>query len=108
MMRGMLNEESVSPAIFRRLSARFPDNADLIFGTMLERPGFSIERDLESLLMEFKPSHFKKRRLPMMLPLSERFSGALDNEPGPAERKLGRNKPCPRGSGRKYKKCCGR
>jgi len=33
----------------------------------------------------------------------------LLNPPKPktAEKKVGRNEPCPRGSGMKYKKCCG-
>lgn len=30
-----------------------------------------------------------------------------DQEKGPARRKVGRNAPCPCGSGRKFKKCCG-
>jgi SWIM/SEC-C metal-binding protein len=29
-------------------------------------------------------------------------------EPTSAERKVGRNEPCPCGSGKKYKKCCAR
>ena len=29
-------------------------------------------------------------------------------EPVTAEKKVGRNEPCPCGSGKKYKKCCGR
>src|SRR5580658_1815559 len=29
-------------------------------------------------------------------------------EPGPASHVAGRNDPCPCGSGRKYKRCCGR
>ena len=28
--------------------------------------------------------------------------------PAKAEKKIGRNEPCPCGSGKKYKKCCGR
>jgi SWIM/SEC-C metal-binding protein len=29
-------------------------------------------------------------------------------KPAKAEKKIGRNEPCPCGSGKKYKKCCGR
>jgi uncharacterized protein YecA (UPF0149 family) len=34
----------------------------------------------------------------------------IDNKPEPlvVEKKIGRNEPCPCGSGRKYKKCCGK
>ena len=38
-------------------------------------------------------------------------NGAADAETSPAawpSRKIGRNEPCPCGSGKKYKKCCGR
>ncbi|WP_300390609.1 SEC-C metal-binding domain-containing protein [Fusobacterium sp.] len=30
------------------------------------------------------------------------------NEPIVKKRKIGRNEPCPCGSGKKYKKCCGK
>ena len=38
-----------------------------------------------------------------------RFLGALDGDilPPLAEVKVGRNDPCPCGSGKKFKKCCG-
>ena len=38
----------------------------------------------------------------------ERRAGRPEGEPPPAPRKVGRNDPCPCGSGLKYKKCCGR
>ena len=34
--------------------------------------------------------------------------GSLENTPRKVENKVGRNDPCPCGSGKKYKKCCGR
>jgi uncharacterized protein YecA (UPF0149 family) len=46
-----------------------------------------------------------------MMPMSERMIKALkpemykEKEP---ERGIGRNAPCPCGSGKKYKKCCGK
>ena len=44
------------------------------------------------------------------LPLDESWSLAEDLRKGslPAGRKVGRNEPCPCGSGKKFKKCCGR
>ena len=39
----------------------------------------------------------------LMQKLQETFSA-----PHPAKKKIGRNDPCPCGSGRKYKQCCGR
>jgi len=32
----------------------------------------------------------------------------IELEPKRAEKKAGRNEPCPCGSGKKYKKCCGK
>ena len=34
--------------------------------------------------------------------------GSLAKKPASAGKKVGRNDPCPCGSGKKYKKCCGR
>jgi preprotein translocase subunit SecA len=47
------------------------------------------------------------------LPLNElpNLSAALRKNPSPAtvaKQKVGRNEPCPCGSGKKFKKCCGR
>jgi preprotein translocase subunit SecA len=39
---------------------------------------------------------------------ARRRRGPAGQEPPAAPRKVGRNDPCPCGSGRKYKKCCGR
>ena len=40
----------------------------------------------------------------------DRFDEHVEEGEGPihAPRKVGRNEPCPCGSGKKYKKCCGR
>ncbi|OQB13847.1 MAG: preprotein translocase subunit SecA [Firmicutes bacterium ADurb.Bin193] len=42
-------------------------------------------------------------------PVSESLAGAEDNTNKPVKKsnKVGRNEPCPCGSGKKYKKCCG-
>lgn len=41
-------------------------------------------------------------------PIMPRGDGSLKNTPVKKEQKVGRNDPCPCGSGKKYKKCCGR
>ena len=61
--------------------------------------------------------HFRARARQGVLEENSRFrfedgcwyylDGELIDAP-PANRKVGRNEPCPCGSGRKYKKCCGR
>lgn len=40
--------------------------------------------------------------------VKERFDGTLFQEPVVKAPKIGRNDPCPCGSGKKYKKCCGK
>jgi hypothetical protein len=43
--------------------------------------------------------------------LKEAFADAVSGKPKPVKRpgsRIGRNDPCPCGSGRKYKKCCGK
>jgi uncharacterized protein YecA (UPF0149 family) len=34
-------------------------------------------------------------------------AGLVNGEPAAAENRIGRNQPCPCGSGKKYKRCCG-
>jgi uncharacterized protein len=47
-------------------------------------------------------------RLPsMLLAIAEFWRDAAHQVESPRSRKIGRNDPCPCGSGRKYKKCCG-
>jgi len=106
-----LEDDSISPGILRRVFSRYPQNAEFVIRTILERPEFDLQRDCDSLLDEFKPS-FKSRRIyPQVMPMSERMVKALrpemykEKEP---ERGIGRNAPCPCGSGKKYKKCCGK
>ena len=42
------------------------------------------------------------------VPASPMAEAARRREAVPAAKKVGRNDPCPCGSGKKYKKCCGR
>ncbi len=106
-----LEEDSIPPGILRRIFFRYPQNAEFILRKILERPEFDLQRDFDSLMDEFKPS-FKERRIyPQMLPMSERMIRALRPEMDQIEEprgKIGRNAPCPCGSGKKYKKCCGK
>ncbi len=109
-----IKDESISPIILRRLFFRFPQNAEFVVQNVLNRPQFNLERDFDSLTKEFKSSHIGRKILPAMLPMSDRFAKALrinsdkDNKiVSLNERKVARNAPCPCGSGKKYKKCCG-
>jgi uncharacterized protein YchJ len=78
---------------------------------ILDRPEFSLEKDFDSLIEEFKPSCRGKKIYPYILPMSPKYVKVMKPElyqKKENEQKVGRNAPCPCGSGKKYKKCCGR
>lgn len=49
-----------------------------------------------------------RRLAPALKPIPERAPGQGSGAMGPSAHKFGRNDPCPCGSGKKYKLCCGR
>ena len=107
-----LEDQTISPYILKRLFFRFPENTEFIIRKILDRPEFSLEKDFDSLMDEFKPSFKSKRIYPYILPMSHKYVNAIRPELDPKKegsgKKLGRNDPCPCGSGKKYKKCCGK
>jgi hypothetical protein len=106
-----LEDQTISPHVFRRLLFKYPQNAEFIIRKILDRPEFSLEKDFDSLMDEFKPSFRGKRIYPYILPMSPKFVKAMRPElyqKKKDEPKVGRNDPCHCGSGKKYKKCCGR
>jgi hypothetical protein len=106
-----LEDKTISPHVLRRLFFRFPQNSEIIIRKILDRPEFGLEKDFDSLMDEFKPSFIGKRIYPYVLPMSPKYVTALKPElyqKKKDEPKVGRNDPCPCGSGKKYKKCCGR
>jgi hypothetical protein len=106
-----LEDKTISPHVLRRLLFKYPQNAEFVIRKILDRPEFSLEKDFDSLMDEFKPSFRGKRIYPYILPMSPKFVKAMRPELDPKkenEQKVGRNAPCPCGSGKKYKKCCGR
>jgi len=87
----------------------------------------SIREDLVRVLCKFAPRPeaiaLKERQMEMASPREPRLNrtlraaqagqGSAEEERGPKkpvtkERQVGRNDPCPCGSGQKYKKCCGK
>src|SRR5712692_2608248 len=54
------------------------------------------------------PPDVARRTADLELRASLLLSAAMQPTAGRAKQKIGRNDPCPCGSGRKYKKCCGR
>ena len=106
-----LEDQTISPIVLRRLFFRFPQNTEFVIRKILDRPEFSLEKDFDSLMDEFKPSFKGKKIYPYILPMSHKLVEAMRSEPNPKKgngKKVGRNDPCPCGSGKKYKKCCGR
>jgi len=106
-----LEDQTISPYVLKKLFFRFPQNAEFIVRRVLNRPEFNLERDFDSLMDEFKPSFKDKMIYPYVLPVSHKYVNAIRPELDPKKgsgKKLGRNNPCPCGSGKKYKKCCGK
>jgi len=106
-----LDDQTISPYVLKKLFFKFPQNAEAIIRKILNRPEFCLEKDFDSLMDEFKPSFKGKRIYPYILPMSHKFVEAMRSELDPKGgngKKVGRNDPCPCGSGKKYKKCCGK
>jgi hypothetical protein len=106
-----LEDQTISPYVLKKLFFKFPQNAEAIIRRILDRPEFCLEKDFDSLMDEFKPSFKGKRIYPYILPMSPRFVKVMRPELDRTKeygQKVGRNDPCPCGSGKKYKKCCGK
>lgn len=72
-----LKDDSIPPAVFRRLADRDPTKADQVFRRLLNKPRFSWERDGESLLRRNKRAHFERPAYPSIIPASERLTTYL-------------------------------
>ncbi len=77
---------------------------------MFEEMNASIQEDTVKLLFNVEsPDKMERKR--MAKPIStniQKGKGKQKQKPIVKGRKVGRNEPCPCGSGKKYKKCCGR
>ncbi|NLJ57842.1 MAG: preprotein translocase subunit SecA [Tissierellia bacterium] len=78
---------------------------------MFEEMTAAIQEDTVKMLMRVRPQEKIQRK--EVAKITGTSGGSLDNLGGKAqtvvkkERKVGRNEPCPCGSGKKYKRCCG-
>ena len=68
----------------------------------------AIKRDTVRYLMFTKPKTEEIKREQVAKPMDTGSDGSLGNQPKKAKKEPGRNDPCPCGSGKKYKHCCGR
>jgi SEC-C motif len=110
---GYLRSPDIAPLPLRRLVERDLERANRVFRTALRQPHFSWERDGEALLRRYKASYFDRPPLPSITPVSDSLARAQQSasrapEAGFSHQRPGRNEPCPCGSGKKYKRCCGR
>ncbi len=105
-----LSNESVPDSILERVSAQYPNFMEVINELM------GTEMTFEGMLKEFKSSYLKNRiySSATVLFCSNAFSDVFDviSTPKPEQpavtEKVGRNDPCPCGSGKKFKNCCGK
>lgn len=75
-----LEDKTISPHVLRKLFFKFPQNAEFIIRKTLDRHEFSLEKDFDSLMDEFKPSFRGKRIYPYVLPMSPKFVKAMKPE----------------------------
>lgn len=69
-----LHDDSVGPLVLRRLAARDPERASVVFRRLLKKPRFDWTRDGEELLRAYKPEHFRRAPRPRVSPVSERLA----------------------------------
>jgi hypothetical protein len=74
---GYLKADSISALPFRRLAGADTARASQLFQHLLNKPGFSWERDGEALLRRHKPWCFKAEPQPPVTPLSSELAKAL-------------------------------
>lgn len=104
-----LSNESVPDSILERVSAQYPNFMEVINELM------GTEMTFEEMIKEYKSTYLKNRvySSATVLYCSNAFSDVFDviSTPKPAQpaitEKVGRNEPCPCGSGKKFKNCCG-
>ncbi len=69
----------------------------------------AIKRDTVRYVLSVKPRpQVEIKRVQVANPITTAGDGSLQKQPKRADKKTGRNDPCPCGSGKKYKNCCGR
>lgn len=120
-IRMYLESEDISPTVLRRLAEKDTKKATEVFRNATGTRSFDWDRDGEQLLLDDKPDWAERKHLPGIIPISDRLTQAMSqpkpapsadrpaapNAPAVAGPRIGRNDPCPCGSGKKYKRCCG-
>lgn len=108
-LKSILENDKVPNTILERLNKEFPNFMQVV-NEILDK-----EYTFEELIQTYKPDYLiQKIYSPTtVLYSSELFTKTIDmideeqENPKPVIPKVGPNQPCPCGSGKKYKKCCG-
>lgn len=74
---------------------------------MFDEMIYNIKEDAVRFLFRIRPER-KVEREKVAEPTSTNHDDSVKREPIRREKKIGRNDPCPCGSGKKYKNCCGK
>ena len=106
-----LANESVPNTILERVADKYSNFMDVVNEIMGENYTFDV------LVKKYKPEYYQNTLYSSATVLfcSNAFSQVFDiisvpkpEKPAEQIKKVGRNEPCPCGSGKKYKNCCGR
>jgi hypothetical protein len=74
LVQEYLDDDEITPLPLRRLAARDPQRASLIYQRLLRRKDFDWERDGEALIRKHKGWFFELPVLPQVTPLSDRLA----------------------------------
>ncbi len=104
-----LMTDGISSNILKRVEAKYPKFMKII------NKIYSTEMSFDELMQKYKPQYLKEKIFSSTTVLyeSKTFAKTLgfieeeENKPQIDSSNVGRNEPCPCGSGKKYKKCCG-
>lgn len=100
--------DGISANLLKRVSAKYPNFMKII------NKIYSTDMTFDELIEKYKPQYLKGKIFSSTTVLyeSKTFSKTLgyiedeENKPKFDAENVGRNEPCPCGSGKKYKKCC--
>ncbi len=85
-----------------------PENSSVFDEVFFEEHGTPLKRNRDQELQKYMCSlQDSADQIAAYLGMSSSPNPTILAVPRPPRRKVGRNAPCPCGSGRKYKRCCG-
>jgi uncharacterized protein YecA (UPF0149 family) len=96
-----LEDDGTPEFVFRRMYEKYTENYQKIMRQFQNQNlNFDFATDFESLMDHYKPTW--REKYPSVHPINERLKKYLYKQ-----LKVERNAPCPCGSSKKFKKCCG-